>query len=157
MSKRVRKPKIAKKSPDSTRRLFIDPASISTGWAYFVGKELKNHGTIAVENALDVFTRLGKISRLYYQTVVTDSVDEVHIEQLPRRCHHYTHWSVGVIGTAIVPHCTNIKADIPVPSWQKHCEWKSGAKRVKALAGRVGSEDELAAIGMGLWYVETKT
>lgn len=120
-----------------------------------MGTELRGHGTIAVDRDLDVFTRLRYIYYRYLETIVNGSVDEMHIEQLPRRCHHYTHWSVGVIGSAgAVREATVVAADIPVQSWQKACDWKG--KRVqlkKSLLHPVSSEDEEAAVGMGLYYV----
>lgn len=145
---------------DNKRRLFIDPASISTGWAYFIGSELKSHGTIAVPQKLDVFTRLHQIWLQYVSTIVQGSLDEVHIELLPKRCHHYTHWSVGVIGAALMwsgwQDSLIIKGDIPVKAWQKAVDWNGKRAIIKKSAlHEVASEDEEAAIGMGLYYIRT--
>jgi Holliday junction resolvasome RuvABC endonuclease subunit len=133
------------------RRLFIDPASISSGWAIFEGKTYVKSGTIAVDKRLDVYARLSLLSSLYYNFVVDGSLDEIHIEQLPRRCHIYTHYSVGVIGTSLSRKCSVIKGDIPVKSWQAATGWEA---RKKGWADvNCTSEDELAAICMGEYWV----
>jgi len=134
-------------------RLFIDPASISTGWALFNERKFVASGTIDIDNELPVFKRLSALYRQYKQTA-TIKLDEVHIEQLPRNCHVYTHWSVGVIGSSLADICSDIRADIPIQSWQKFCEWKSKRTPLVSYQGRVKSEDELAAIGMGLYWVD---
>lgn len=100
-----------------------------------------------------VFERLSAIYTLYRSTIVTDSVDECHIELLPRRCHHFTHWSVSVIGMAVYLSSkafVDVKADIPVKAWQKHSGWD--AVKTKWAEMECDSEDELAAICMGSYY-----
>jgi hypothetical protein len=162
-TKRLRTSKLQRKktskqsepqSKSELRRLFVDPASISTGWAYYVGKELKSHGTIATDKKWAVFTRLHDIWRQYRSLVVSGSIDEVHIEQLPRRCHFFTHWSVGAIGHALFPSVASHKilGDIPVKAWQKASNWESRKANWKNVACK--SEDELAAICMGEYFVE---
>jgi hypothetical protein len=47
-----------------------------------------------------------------------------------------------------------VEADIPVKSWQKAVDW-SGDRRVLKKY-RVDSEDELAAIGMGIYGTRKK-
>lgn len=140
--------------PESSKsRLFIDPASISSGWAYYQGKKLVSHGTIATDKKWSVFTRLHDIWSNYRRLVVSGSVDEVHIEQLPRRCHHFTHWSVGVIGHALFPSVSSsqIFGDIPVKAWQKASNWNDRKEKWKEAG--YSSEDELAAICMGEYFV----
>ena len=134
--------------------LFIDPASISTGWAYYVGKQLKASGTISTDKKLDVVARLTNIWAEYRSTIVSGSIDEVHIEQLPRRCHHYTHWSVGVIAHALYPICRTIRADVAVKSWQKHSGWVTGKSGWKEAG--FTSEDESAAVHIGKYWMEVK-
>jgi len=130
--------------------LYIDPASISSGWALFDGDRLIDSGTVAVDKKDNVFIRLCKIYKLYKKLLV--EYEEVHIEQLVRNTHIYTHWSVSVIAIALHHSGCNIFADIPIASWQKHTDWKGDKKLLDGYTGRVSSEDELAAIGMGLWH-----
>jgi hypothetical protein len=109
-------------------------------------------GTIAVDKRLDIYERLSLLSGLYYHFVVDGSLNEVHIELLPRRCHIYTHYSVAIIGTALSRKCPVVKADLPVKSWQSSTDWDSR----KGLWKESGysSEDELAAICMGEYYIK---
>ena len=132
-------------------RLFIDPASISTGWALFSEDQVIDSGTIATNKKDNVFDRLNYIFKEYKKLKFTD-VDEVHIEQLVRNTHIYTHWSVSVIAMALYNPTRIIAADISISSWQKATSWKTTKDPIKAYKGRVSSEDELAAIGMGTYY-----
>lgn len=111
-------------------------------------------GTVATDRKLSIFHRLFNIWHLYRALKVEGPVHEVHIEKLPRRCHHYTMWSVGVIGLALTKFTLNIDDAIPVKSWQKHAGWQRESKVWQTLG--YTSEDEMAAICMGRWYVETK-
>ena len=81
---------------------------------------------------------------------------EVHIEQLVTRTHIYVHWSVGAVGAFLRPLCRVVAADIPIQSWQRHCDWKGHRAPLETYQGQVDSEDELAAIAMGLYYVNEK-
>lgn len=144
----------SKSSNDDKVRIFIDPASISTGWALFKGPKLVAHGTVAVDRKLPIFKRLSAVYRQYAQSKI--NVEEVHIEQLVRNTHIFTHWSVAVIGLAFTDRCASVEADIPIQSWQAHVRWKTDQAPLSAFKGSVHSEDELAAIGMGLYYTEKK-
>lgn len=137
---------------DVKSRLFIDPASISSGWALYIGKKLKDHGTIAVDKKLSVFVRLMHIAACYRHLIARMVVDEVHIESLPRRCHHFTHWSVGVIGTSLQPNVSVVSSDLPVKSWQKHTDWERKSIKWKTLG--YSSEDDFAAVEMGRFWTE---
>lgn len=132
-------------------RLFIDPASISTGWALFLDDKLIKSGTIATDKKGNIFDRLNIIYK-EYKKLKFDKVDEVHIEQLVRNTHIYTHWSVSVIAMALYNTGCTIAADVSISSWQKATAWKTTKDPIKAYKGRVNSEDELAAIGMGTYY-----
>ena len=132
-------------------RLFIDPASISTGWALFSDDKLVISGTVATNKKDNVFARLNYIIKEYKKLKFT-GIDEVHIEQLVRNTHIYTHWSVSVIAMALYNPTRVIAADISISSWQKATSWKTTKDPIKAYKGRVSSEDELAAIGMGTYY-----
>lgn len=140
-------------SKQPVRRLFIDPASNSTGWALFEGKQLLTSGTITADGEKNSFVRLEVIG-LQYETLGARLrvIDECHIERMAGRPSHIVHHSVGVIGYALGAYCLEVNADIPVQSWQKHCDWKTTKAALEAYKGRVASEDELAAIGMGLYY-----
>jgi len=142
---------------DIIARLFIDPASRSTGWALFRGPTLLQSGTIAVDPKLSIFARLYALFRLYIKLGADLAIfKEVHIEQLPRNCHHYTHWSVGCLGAALYLSSIEVHADIPVQSWQKAVDWKGRQAALTPYKGKVRSEDELAAIGMGIYYTTKK-
>jgi hypothetical protein len=47
-----------------------------------------------------------------------------------------------------------VDADIPIRSWQKYVDWNGSKKRLASYKKRVESEDELAAIGMGLYWLK---
>jgi len=137
--------------------MFIDPASCGTscsGWAYFEGQELLASGIVHVEHKQAIFKRLWCIYREYYFRIANYRPEEVHIEQLVRFTHIYTHWSVAVIGIAFVSGGCTVDADIPITSWQRYCDWHGEKERLQAYKGR--PDDEQAAIGMGLWYVNNK-
>lgn len=141
------------------RQFFVDPASISTGWALYQGKKLIDHGTIRADKSFPVFSRLHVIWAAYRELPLKN-IDSVHIEQLPRMCHHYTHHSVGVIGHALYKFCADIAGDIPVKSWQKFTGWDGKYGDKYATIGPTflhvpASEDERAAIAMG-WYMVNK-
>lgn len=133
--------------------IFIDPASISTGCAIFTRRgRLVKHMTIKVDKKRDVFDRLQALYEAYRAIASEFERSEVHIEQLVRNTHIYTHWSVGVIGAAFAEFDCNVYADIPINSWQKYCLWNGSRKPIVKYKGKVDSEDELAAIGMGLYW-----
>ena len=114
-------------------------------------------GTVAVSKLFDVYERIALIHKLYTELQFPVAIDEVHIEQLVRNTHIFTHYSVGAIGMSFVDRCRHIKADIPFSSWQAHCEWKANKTPLEAYKGQVRSEDELAAIGMGLYWLAKRT
>lgn len=137
----------------------MDPASISSGWALFRDGEYMRSGTVLVDKAMPIFDRLEEVFYEYHSiferfNVGGHRIDECYIEQLPRRCHHYTHWSVAVIGLAASLSGAVTASDIPVPSWQKYCDWRGKQAPLRFYKKKVGSEDELAAIGMGLFWVD---
>jgi len=88
---------------------------------------------------------------LAYQAERFRFVDEIHIERMAGRPHFYVHWSIGVIGTALDAFAP-VKSDIPVKSWQKAVDWNGKRKPLKPYAAKVHSEDELSAIGMGIYW-----
>jgi Holliday junction resolvasome RuvABC endonuclease subunit len=135
--------------------MFVDPASISSGWALFRGKRLIAHGTIAVDKNLHWTARLHEIRQGYLKLPFT-KIDEVHIERLVRRTHIYTHYSVGVIASVLCLYAVSVDAEVSITPWQKYVDWKGKRKRLTPYKKRVKSEDELAAIGMGLYWLSEK-
>jgi hypothetical protein len=132
------------------RILYVDPASISSGWALFEDGKLIDSGTVAVDKKMNVFLRLHHIYKAYKKLRL--SPNEIHIEQLVRNTHIYTHWSVSVIALSMFRRNVQVDADIPISSWQKFTDWKGNKAPLKDYKRWVRSEDELAAIGMGLWH-----
>jgi len=132
------------------RILYVDPASISSGWALFEDGKLVTSGTVAVDKKMNVFLRLHHIYKAYKKLRL--SPHEIHIEQLVRNTHIYTHWSVSVIALGMFRRNVQVDADVPISSWQKFTDWKEERGPLKTYQRRVSSEDELAAIGMGLWH-----
>lgn len=130
--------------------LYVDPASISSGWALFENGKLVDSGTVAVDKKLPIFLRLYHIFKAYKRLRL--SPHEIHIEQLVRNTHIYTHWSVSIIAISMFRRNVQVDADIPIASWQKFADWKGKKKPLENYKGWVRSEDELAAIGMGLWH-----
>lgn len=128
----------------------MDPASISTGWALFEDGKLIDSGTVAVDKKLPIFLRLYHIYKAYKRLRL--SPNEIHIEQLVRNTHIYTHWSVSVIALSMFRRNVQVDADVPIASWQKFTDWKGEKAPLKDYRRWVRSEDELAAIGMGLWH-----
>jgi hypothetical protein len=137
------------------RILYVDPASISTGWALFEDGKLIQSGTVAVDKKMNVFLRLHHIYKAYKKLRL--SPNEIHIEQLVRNTHIYTHWSVSVIALSMFRRNVQVDADVPISSWQKFTDWKGEKAPLKNYKRWVKSEDELAAIGMGLWHTAKTT
>lgn len=144
------------------RRLFVDPASKSSGWALFEGKRFLASGTFVAASKDGIAPRLKQVYEWYEDMVV--QVDEVHVEDVPRSrtCHIYVHYSIGVILAALAAKAPVFKVDVPVNAWQKFVEWDrenkkdtqgSTEERLQAFKGRAESRDELSAVGMGLWFL----
>jgi hypothetical protein len=118
-------------------------------------------GTFVVDRKKNIFRRLCEVFA-HYRDIVDCDIDEVHIEQLVRNTHIYTHWSVAVIGIALYLQCGSVDANIPIQSWQKHNGWRKAkggvevGKVLETYRKKVSSEDELAAIGMGLFWVNNR-
>ncbi len=143
---------LKKKSHPKLLRMFVDPASISSGWALFQNKRLIASGTIAVDKKLKWPERLHLLRQEYAKLPFTN-LDEVHIERLVRTTHIYTHYSVGVIAAVLWLYSDHVDAAVSITSWQKYVDWKGKQKRLAPYKQKVGSEDELAAIGMGIYWV----
>ena len=141
---------------DKVRRLFVDPASKSTGWALFVGKKLEASGTVAVQGVVPV--RLWKIFDAYRGIMLEQNPDEVHVENFRRNLAIQLHWSVGVIMAAAGFYAVPAQQDCWMSSWQRYCGFKKGGPfgKLSKYEKKTESEDELSAIGIGLWYVNVK-
>lgn len=101
--------------------------------------------------------RLGELYRLL--NLVTEkfgAVDEVHIERLNHKTSYICLHSVGVIEACVAnaygPNVV-VEQDISPGTWQKAVEWKSDMRPLRPYRDKVGSLDELAAIGIGLYWV----
>lgn len=160
-------------------RLFIDPASKQTGWALFKNNKVIKSGTVAVKGDLSC-----RLNQLYWQYAHKFSIrtkvelKECHIEQFGGTINNTVVQAVGAIRAGVWNICPNVEQDIPVRTWQKYVGWpntrgigsslrkdmetnwmdyldKSTTHEVLYEYGKkVKSLDELAAIGMGLWYTE---
>lgn len=138
------------------RRLFIDPASIQSGWALFEDSTLVASGTVRAPSKESPAKRLRAIYRAYSAIRKQHGpFHEVHIERLVRMTHIYTHYSVGVLMCAFAGIRGPVSGDVNIKSWQKHVAWCHERARLTEYKARVESEDELAAVGMGLYYLDT--
>ena len=80
------------------RRLFIDPGSRSLGWAEYEDKKLKAHGTVSSpKGKVPIEKRLSHISKELFTLFEHEMYDEIYVERLNRRTHHFALWSVGTI------------------------------------------------------------
>lgn len=140
---------------DQKLRIFVDPASISTGWAAFRGTQLIEHGTIKVKAVKSTAERLGPIFDAYHDLFARLCPDETHVEQFAGRVHHKCVMSVGAILAAAYMAGVPAEQDVPVSSWQKHADWHGDRPEAKNFETQ--SEDELAAILMGRWWLETNS
>jgi Holliday junction resolvasome RuvABC endonuclease subunit len=130
-------------------RLFIDPASKSTGWALFSDSGLVHHGSVVApegdpsERLLWLFERYAAIAGLY-------KPDEVVIERMNFTVAYVVVWSAGVILTAIRKGAPQAPQHQMSPAtWKKYLD-SLGLKRshVAAMFG-CETEDEATAILMG--------
>lgn len=151
---------VAKLASGGVCRLFIDPASCGTsasGWALFRGKSYSASGTVDVKDRkVSVFERLAQLYDSYTFVSAIHDLKEVHIEQLFSPVHRFTLWSVGVLGTACWTRGVKVVDDLSIKAWQKHVDWKGERKALAPYFEQAASEDELAAIGMAIWYTNTK-
>jgi hypothetical protein len=142
--------------------MFIDPASTKTGWAIFDDFRLLNSGSISATGN-DVFKRLSQIAVEYATEIYPYNYEEIHFENIPvsnrlgkQAVMRPLMYSIGAIGQMLYRDGLKISVDIPVKSWQKYVDWNGERTRLCEYENHVESEDELAAIGMGLWYVNIK-
>lgn len=147
------------------RRLFVDPGSISAGWALFKGKSFLRSGTLKVPNPKGKpFERLAKLQQLWEGTLdsgTVGKVEEVHIEYFRKNLAPALWGSVWILGTSAQRRGIKVYQDCWMASWQRFCGFKKGEpptfsklkKYYKELSER---EDELSAVGVGLWWTSTK-
>jgi hypothetical protein len=135
-----------------TSRLFIDPASISTGWALFSGDKLVFHGTI-VRTEGDALDRLASISKAYEALSAMYLPDEIIIERMNHIVAYQVVWSVGVIAVATRQGSPRAKfAQLSPQTWQKYLRELGYARPDFAKLHSCESEDEATAIAMGLAF-----
>lgn len=135
------------------KRLFIDPATEKTGWALFINGQLVESGSIQVAGRMA--ERLLKIKNAYRELATRLVPDSVHVEQMNHRVHVCI-WSVGaiIVGMEEAGVHVDVKApgfQISPTGWQTWVGWRRG-NALGEYRERVGSADELAAIGMGLYW-----
>lgn len=146
------KSQLSKPLTDSKLRLFVDPASYSTGWALFRGSECRQSGTITADGG-DIGLRLARIARVYWCLYGTaqlpnDNTD-LYIELIPGTCSYYVQWSVGaILANLCCWRRVKLVGRVAPKAWQKTVDWTGN--RMLLSRYKVGSEDELAAIGMGI-------
>lgn len=137
------------------KRLFIDPATYDTGWALFDDNgELLQSGKIQVKSGR-LFERLLALKNEYRDLAAWLKPDSVHIERMNHRVHTCI-WSVaailvGVEEAGVPVDDKNPDFQISPNSWQAKVRWKR-ADSLAEYRGEVESIDQLAAIGMGVFY-----
>lgn len=134
------------------KALFIDPASISAGWAFFVDGRFVATGTVCARKSDNQFRRLVAIYQGFEKVYERYKPEDVHIEQLNYGVQYACLWSVGVIGFLFASRNVMVAQDIPVTSWQSACNWKS-IKEQWIKNQDFSSEDAFAAYQMGRWFV----
>lgn len=78
--------------------------------------------------------------------------DEAHVESLVKKTHEFTHGSVWAVRLAFTEAGAQFYyKTLPIRSWQKFADWNGEAEPLKRWADK--PEDERAAIGMGLYFV----
>ena len=139
-------------------RLFIDPGSKSMGWAIFEGKELVQSGTVKCKGSDSIDKRLYAMAKSLKKSLEDwDKFDEINVERLNSRTHHFALWSVGMIAS-VVGNKTEKFREHPSPAqWKKPIGLKFNDKGEavrlvfeKLYPGIVTeSDDEMEAILMG--------
>jgi Holliday junction resolvasome RuvABC endonuclease subunit len=136
------------------RRLFVDPASISTGWALFEGDKLEQHGTLKVSEG-DALDRLAVIGKRYEAMSAMLKPDHTFLERMNHIVAYQVVWSVGVIATALrqgSPESTF--EQISPATWKKYLNGIGMSVADFAKLHACKSEDQAVAIAMGLCYLQ---
>lgn len=145
--------------------MFVDPGSTKIGWALFADKKLAVSGRFHAKSK-DKFERIADVWRLFYNLMTKYKIEEIHIESLniPMARHMAMNmkalfYSVGAIAAACAIYNIPVKDDINVPAWKKYIDWNKTKTRegkrekLKPYIQKGMSEDEMAAISMGLYFV----
>lgn len=143
--------------PKGQLRLFIDPGSNSTGWALFRDKEYLESDTIKTSRPKEhALKRLVDIQYGYYclaSRLCYHSDIEIYFERMNHRVKECI-WAVGAIGVTLLDWgAFKWGGEISPLSWQKYVDWKGKRRKLGRYKKRVESEDELSAIGIGLYYL----
>lgn len=139
-------------------KLFIDPGSKSTGWCLLSqNNKFVKSGSVIVPAGYEIDRRLSHINGEYWSLIdglLTEGIyiQECHIERMNYRVHYAVQWSIGAIIAGIA--CWGIKcdADISPHAWQKAVDWHGKRKPLLPYSNKVDSEDELASIGMAIYW-----
>lgn len=139
------------------KRLFIDPATNKTGWAVFVDGVRTESGTISVAGPT-LWTRLLNLKNEYRLLVTRVKPDKIYIERMNRVVHSCI-WSVAAILVGAAEAGVTVDDagrdkdcfQISPNSWQAWVKWKQ-ANSLAEYRPIVTSIDELAAIGMGVYW-----
>lgn len=142
------------------RMIFIDPGSISSGWAIFKnegeGWVYEISGTVKAKG--DAFSRMGQMWAAYHKIATDYQPFEAHIERLNYKTHFYCIWSAGVIGGALASIGTcAVHQDVSPGTWKKHVGYENPASDFhKNYAHKTSSLDEQVAIAIGLYITEVQ-
>jgi Holliday junction resolvasome RuvABC endonuclease subunit len=141
-----------------TKRLFVDPGSRSSGWAYFEGDEFIRSGTFEATKDVAAFHRIAELYLDYFELGSELCPDEVHIENFRKNLAIQLHHSVGAIAAALGNFAPVIEQDCWMGSWQRFHGYSKKEELPKHLKSYIiESVDELEAIAIGLWYLERRT
>jgi hypothetical protein len=161
------------------RALFIDPASVSTGWALVQEGVPLISGTAVANPKAYWGQRLADLASQYRDVAarLTNTgcgFSTAYFERIPNLCADEVWFSIGAIAAGLAPYCRPEFATSLVPTqWQKRVGWvakemKGATLRAVQETGRglkpdsplhaykddVKSIDELAALGLGLAYFQ---
>lgn len=152
----------------------IDPGTKSTGWSFWVNRQMVEHGTIRCTDFKTSWEfRLAEIGIQYKNLYKMLKPDIVYIERLVRNTHIYCHYSVGHVGAIFAANGVICSPSISIKSWEAHVKWHQERRPLKQYFKSdwtvvrsekkplqekhfrgIKSEDEGAAIGMGKYLFE---
>lgn len=136
------------------KRLCIDPASRSSGWAVFEGAELVRHGTVTMKGK-DVDERMRQLWQSYRQIAERENPEEVYIERMNRRVHRYCLWAAFLVRTVFsIYGGTKRFEEISPGTWKKYLVESGQTLEVVREFWKADSEDEAVAIAIGFAVLE---
>ena len=153
VSKKVRKPSLKK----GIKHIFLDSASHSSGWAVFVDGVYYDSGRYVANPRMRPFVRFVEIASYYRDLGRLMRPTKAFVE-FHGRNNMILHFADAVIGTAFAETETpEIDWKTCKPNlWQKYVKWNGDRGPLKPYIDLCDpadkAEDELSAIGMGVWY-----